>query len=279
MSTLTIKMQVHRLFRFTITLIGLVALNVSAHADTVHLACTADTEVSSYPSEQGFNYGQSSRLRLKGIEMIGLFNFYIGPIAGWKVQKATLYLRYAGGDRKLRTIGISTIGAPWNEGSGSAEAKPGETCFLRNGSERWAGPQTDFTDVTFTAGNTIASYADITVHDNDWISVPVDTRLVQAMIVGATYGLAVSDEKGQTMANNDVYSREQHGSEPYLVVEGSRQQPQPPIGRCAVSVKPDNAHADFTTGAVTVTIDPPAGAFSYNIFVSRMGNDAICKCV
>jgi hypothetical protein len=237
----------------------------AVNADTVHLKCTADTNVSSYATEQGLNYGKSSRIRLKGIEMIGLFQFDSKPIEGWTIHKATLYLRYAGSDRKLRTLGISTISAPWSEGTGSAEAKPGETCFLGNGPERWAGPQTDFTDVSFTAGNTIAAYADITSHTDDWISVPVEPRLVQAMVAGATYGIAVSDEKGQTRANNDIYSREQNGSEPYLVVEGAKLAPKPPQGMAAPVLAPDAKHADFQHGAVTVAITPPTGVFSYEI--------------
>ena len=257
-----------RLLSLLITLIIVVTVADTAIADTVRLKCIADTNISSYSTEQSFNYGKSSRLRLKGIEMIGLFQFDTALISNWTVRSAALYLRYAGADRKLRTLGLSTISAPWSEGTGAGEAKPGEACFLRNGANRWAGTSTDFTDVSFTAGNTLAAYAEITVHENDWISVPVDPKLVQAMIVGATYGLAVSDEKGQTMANNDVYSREQNGSEPYLVVEGSLEKPAPPHGGGALTVKPDSAHTDYRSAAIAVTIAPPIGTFSYDIALS-----------
>src|ERR1700722_18961152 len=169
-----------------ITTLCLMLMRTSAQADTVHLKCTADTNVSSYPSEQNFNYGQSPRIRLKGIEMLGLFQFDTAPISGWKVRKATLFLRYANADRNLRTIGFSTISAPWTEGTGSADAKPGETTFLSNGPNRWDGQDTDFTDVSFTAGNTRAAYADITMHENGWFSVPVDPAIVQAMVAGAS---------------------------------------------------------------------------------------------
>lgn len=256
-------------------LIFLSLSRLAAYGNEVKLRCVADTNVSSFPAERNFNYGQSSRLRLKGVEMLALFAFDNTPIDGWKVERATLYLRYAGGERKLRTLGISTIAAPWQEGTGSAEAKPHEACFAWRtlDSARWAGAQTDFTDVSFTAGNTIASYGDITDRGDGWFSVPVDPRLVQATLAGASYGLAVTDEKGQTRANNDIYSREQSNSAPYLVVEGAPQSaPQMPAKPLKVTMSPDPRHADFRSGAVELTVTPGADTFSYDVGYSQSAN-------
>src|SRR5437016_868130 len=79
-----------------------------ARADEARLRCIADTNVSSYPSERAFNYGRTSRLRLKGIEMMALMRFDLGPAKGLRIERAELFLRYASPDRKLRTIGFST---------------------------------------------------------------------------------------------------------------------------------------------------------------------------
>lgn len=256
------------------TLVLLPSLARIACADEVRVRCIADTSVSSYPGETTFNYGQSSRLRLKGIQMLALFQFDTAPVKGWKVDSATLYLRYAGADRKLRTLGFSTVAAPWVEGTGAAEKKPGGACFswAELGKTRWAGSDTDFTDVSFTAGNTLASYADIEDKGDGWFAVKVDSRIVQAMVLGASYGMAVSDEKGQTAANNDVYSREQSNSQPYLVVTGHPDTPTPPGVVRDVRVIPDPMGSDFGHGAVRVTFTAPERSFSYRIEYSLAVN-------
>lgn len=211
--------------------------------------------------------------------MLALFQFDTAPIAGWKVTKATLHLRYANADRKLRTLGISTISAPWQEGTGVQEAKPGESSFLwsENGKTRWAGPDTDFTDVSYTAGHTIASYADIRLEpgqagQDGWFTVDVAPRLVQALVANVSYGLAVSDEKGQTAANNDVYSREQSNSQPYLTVEGSPDTDKTINYPTNIIVVADALHAGFGTGAARVTFTTPASTFAYDARIQT--NDA-----
>ena len=252
----------------------LMVAGTGAGANEAKLRCTADTNVSSYEGERNFNYGQSTRLRLKGIQMLALFQFDTAPIAGWKVTKATLHLRYANADRKLRTLGVSTISAPWQEGTGVQEARPGETSFLwrENGKTRWAGPDTDFTDVSYTAGHTIASYADIRMEpgqagEDGWFTINIEPRLVQSLVAGVSYGLAVSDEKGQTAANNDVYSREQSNSQPYLTVEGY---PVPVIvgGVTLNSIRPDVEHAGFGTGALRITLSASPRVFAYDLSVT-----------
>lgn len=249
----------------------LMIVRTGAGANEVKLRCTADTNVSSYEGERNANYGQSTRLRLKGIQMLALFQFDTTPIAGWKVTKAVLHLRYANADRKLRTLGLSTISAPWQEGTGVQEAKPGETSFLwrENGKTRWAGPDTDFTDVSYTAGHTITSYADIRMEpgkagEDGWFAVNVEPKLVQALVAGVSYGLTVSDEKGQTAANNDVYSREQSNSQPYLTVEGAPNTAKTINYPTNIIVAPDAPHAGFDKGAARVTFTTPASTFAYD---------------
>ncbi len=242
-------------------------LRSTASADEARLRCTADTSVSSYSGEADSNYGQSSRLRLKGIQMIALFQFDTAPIKGWKIDSAKLYLRYASAERKLRTLGLSTISAPWTEGTGSGEKKSGETCFAwrEQGNARWAGRDTDFTDVSYTAGNTLAAYANIEDKADGWFAVSVDPRIVNAMAAGLSYGMAVSDEKGQTSANNDVYSREQNNSQPYLVVTGHAEALPVPASIIGLNASPDPRHAAFDMGAAKLIFSSPPGALGYRI--------------
>lgn len=246
---------------------------VGARADEARLRCIADTNLSSYEGERDLNYGASNRIRLKGIQMMALFRFDMAPVAHWIVERATLHLRYAGNDRRLRTLGFSTVSAPWEEGSGVGEKRAGETCFSWSGlgSRSWAGPQSDFTDVSFTADGTVAAYADLSLMADGWFSVPVDPRIVQAMAAGVSYGMAVTDEKGQTAANNDVFSREQSNSQPYLVVEGHVSTEAAPTAISEAATKIDPAHADFTTGALTLQWTAPATVYAVEIKTPNIG--------
>ncbi len=60
-----------------------------------------------------------------------------------------------------------------------------------------------------------------------WLEIEVDPRLLESVAAGESYGLCISDEKGQTAFNNDVHSREQTALAPYLLVDGGPGQPHP----------------------------------------------------
>jgi len=100
------------------------------------------------------SYGQSSRLRIKGIQMPALSVRFNG-IKGWKIESATLLLRYAGADRSFETWDSPPFRSPWSERNrhGGEEARrilasSGAGRVRRDG----RGPRTDFTDVSYTAG-------------------------------------------------------------------------------------------------------------------------------
>ena len=240
----------------------LLAISAGVHADTVKLKCAADTNVSSYPGEQQLNYGGSNRLRLKGIQMFALMKFDGASLKGWQVSSAKLHFRYAGADRKLKTIGFSTVSVDWIEGTGNGNDIPDQTCFAHPSGTgaTWAGSHTDLTDVTFTAGSTIADYRDVTEDADGWLSVDVPADIVRAMVTGASYGMAITDEKGQTAANNDIYSREQNASAPYLEISGA---PAPRVAPTCVlgTAKPDASHASFDAGCAAFTMRS-TGVFS-----------------
>ncbi|MGC8667450.1 MAG: hypothetical protein ACP5VE_04955 [Chthonomonadales bacterium] len=256
----------HRWLLFVLPCMCLL-LAAAAGADEVRLKCVADTNLSAYPTEVELNYGRSTHLRLKGVEMLALLRFDLGPVKGMHIRRATLFLRYAGADRKLRVLGFSTVAVPWQEGTGAGERKEGECCFKARalGKEDWAWPGSDFTDVSYTAGNTVAAYAAIHEENDGWISAPVDPRIVQAMIAGVSWGMAVSDETGETRANNDVCSREVAGSEPYLMVEVEKSQEENPGPLPGARAEPDASQADFQSGAVRITLTAPSHAFGYAV--------------
>jgi hypothetical protein len=181
-------------------------------ADTAQLPCVADTNISSHPSERDRNFGRGSHIRLKGHEMLMLAKFDIARVRDWTVEHASLFL-HAARPHKLKTIGISTVAADWTENGAMFT-------WANAGQRRWGGRQSDFTDAALTAAGTEVHYSDLKQHDDGWFEVEVPPQFVHALINGESFGLAVTDEKGQTRANNDVHSREQSGFEPYLVVAG-----------------------------------------------------------
>ena len=243
----------------------LLTTSCTTPAETVRLEVTGDTSIAAHPKEVEQNLGGSSQIRVKGIEHFLLMGFDLEPVAGKRVEKATLHVRLASDELWLKTVGLSSISQHWEEGTSSGEVEEGACCFAWAAypDTPWAGPQSDFTDVTFGVGNSLCHYTDIREAGDDWLEIDVPPVLVQAMICGDSYGLVLSDEKGQTRANNDVYSREQSASKPYLtvdVVDGDTDPPPPP-GGLSTAPAPNLAHLD--SGAMRVTFTGPEGAFTF----------------
>lgn len=144
---------------------ALASASRSAGPEPLKLPCTADTNVSSYPSERGLNYGKSARLRLKGIEMLMLARFDTERLGGRGVEKASLFLHVAG-EHRLKTIGVSTVAVEWTEGEGTATPAAGGATFewAYAPKRRWGGRQSDVTDATFARQGTLHHYALSLIH-------------------------------------------------------------------------------------------------------------------
>ena len=249
----------------------LAGISAPAFAETYRLEVTADTSIAAHPNEVTHNLGGSSRIRIKGIQHLMLMKFGLTPVRGMTVSSAVLRVRSASERLWLKTVGLSTISADWPEGTARGEPQEGAVCFQYAAfpDKLWAGPQSDFTDVTFGVGNTLCAYTDIRELGDGWVEVDVPPELVQAMICGDSYGLVLSDEKGQTMANNDVYSREQSASRPYLTVEAERTDTQPPEPPDAFVIEPAPEFAHLNSGAIRLNFraprdrGPSGAAFTY----------------
>ena len=87
---------------------------------------------------------------------------------------------------------VSTISAPWEEGTGTNYAKvPGAACF------RLPGAAPDITAVILGNGGSIWRFADASDPDADgWQSIPVDPAVIQARLDGRSHGFAVMDDVG-----------------------------------------------------------------------------------
>ncbi len=250
----------------TLMLPVLLALSPAASAESVRLEVIADTSIAAYAPEVEENLGGRSRIRIKGIQHFMLARFDLAPIRGKDVQSATLHLRLASDECWLKTVGLSTISADWDEGTGQGEPEESGCCFrwAAYPDTPWAGPQSDFTDVSFGLGNTRCAYTDVRQVGDGWLEIDVPDVLVYAMASGDSYGLVISDEKGQTGANNDVWSREQSSSKPYLTAEVSNHDAEPPAGPRDLVVEPLPSAAHLDSGAMRISFTRGGeGAFTY----------------
>ncbi|NSW57969.1 MAG: hypothetical protein HPY44_18345 [Armatimonadetes bacterium] len=242
------------------------------YADTVRLPVIADTSLQAHQSEVSFNSGASSNIRIKGNEHFMLVKFDLAPIRGWDVESARLFL-HPSHPHMLRTVGISTIATDWEEGTGTGGPAENGCTFLRANHPDgfWAGPGSDFTHVSLTNGNTRSFYTDVKGVADGWLSIDIDPWLIYAMTSGASYGLCISDEKGQTRANNDVHSREQNGYQPYLLVTGAPSQADPDRPEIALmQAQPESRAAGYQTGALRVSLRTE-GAFTIRGTYAREG--------
>jgi hypothetical protein len=210
---------------------GLVLAAGFVPADGERLPCTADTGLCLHPGEEFLNQGGRAAIRVKGILHLMLLNFDVTPVRGRTVEEARLFLHPAG-PLHLRWIGVSTVSAPWKEGAGNGEAQPGEPCFREGarGERPWAYPGSDFHAVSYGEGGSIWFRRELRAEPDGWVSVDVPPAVLHAMAEGNSHGLVLSDESGQSQANNDLYAREQSGKSPYILVSRSKAAPPPPSG-------------------------------------------------
>src|SRR5262245_57388993 len=150
----------------------LLALLLAQGAPT-KLPCTADTVLSLHEGEENLNGGDRNNLRLKGIENLILMDFDLAPVKGRRIDEARLFFVPLDG-HKLKNIGISTVGTPWNEGKGTGgPAKKGEATFLEaaHGERLWGNPGSDFHAVSYGAGGSIWASREMKAEADGYYSV------------------------------------------------------------------------------------------------------------
>ena len=247
------------------------ASTFAAGAEQVKLTATADLWVSAYGPETNYSMGATNRLKLKGIQEMSLVRFDTSPLRGRRVLGARLFLKECGKKNALRKIGLSTVSARWDEGQGGAyqlDAAGHGGTFLEASYQRrpWAWKGSCLTDVTMGSGQTLQHHTEITRGEGRWVSVDVPPDLVRAMLAGASDGLCLMDESGQTRANNYVWSRRVRDGAPYLLVRlGGDERATPDIAR--PQARPAPERATLRTGAVELRVRPPRDALAYDITV------------
>ena len=237
-----------------------IAWPVVALAESRKLPVSADVGICAHPNETALNTGGNSRVRLKGNEHYYLFNFDAAPVKNWKITSATLHLKLARG--RIRRLATCTVPVAWVEGTGVNKPLTDATCFLRvrpPSGERavpWAPGGGTMLDATFNSPYMMWRSSEVTTGPDGWMKIPLDPRLVQAVAVGLSQGLVLAEEKGQTMANHDVFTREQANAQPYLTVEGQAVHVAAPsaVARPKPKVTAFPAASDFVSGGMLVEV-------------------------
>ncbi|MFW6159139.1 MAG: hypothetical protein ACOC8E_07265, partial [Planctomycetota bacterium] len=192
-------------------------------AEDVRVPVTADVWVCAHPSQKHDNVGAGKQLKLKGIQEMSLLRFDVSALKRRRIRGGHLYLRQSDERNRLRKIGLSTVSSRWVEGQAERYARDtaGHGATFMEASYRrrpWAYPGSCLSDVTMGNGNTLQHHTELVRLENRWVRVDVPDYLIQALAAGASDGLLVMDESGQTRANNYVGSRESADSAPYLIV-------------------------------------------------------------
>lgn len=204
-----------------------------AHVQEAKLMPVADTGILATPaSARELNGGGAPELSLKGNDSFVLADFDIGRVRGWTVSKATWNVKLKKG--RMRTLGFSTVMAPWAEGNGLFKETPSQGASYRwanSRSQPWRADEAPALWQTRGNGQSVLTTAapDKPDHKPDeWVAVPIEPFVVQAMIAGVSYGIAITDEKGQFGTPIVVASRENTNDSHFIQVEGGLVDVSPP---------------------------------------------------
>ncbi len=197
----------------------------AAHAESVTLPVTANAGISSI--RPGTNKGHDMDLSWGSGETLAirqnqnwsgfenktiLLKFDTKDIHGWTISQAFLHVAMAKDD--LYGVGICSVASDWREPTVDGQVEPGAPCWNFRASPAagqkptdanwWAWPDSGLYSVTWLhpalryshAGpNQLARYTD--KDGIRWLKIPVDPALVYAMSAGVSYGIVLTDDKGQ----------------------------------------------------------------------------------
>jgi hypothetical protein len=206
---------------FLILVTLLLAAATASAEETLRLPVVKDNSIVLYPGEWHLNAGGRERIRIKGNQHLVAMAFDLAPIRGKRVTGATLICARA--DQVIDGVTVSTIGADWDEGKSNAL-----TSGVGNVAG-WGWPGALFPAVTGGNAFSLTSSVPSGLADGSY-HFRIDPDLVNALSIGAAFGLTIHEWNHDTSRNPTIWSREAKGKEPYLLVTvgGKAPKPEPP---------------------------------------------------
>jgi hypothetical protein len=241
---------------------------------TVRLDPIAVTAVSVTPRKEPI-----FDLPLKGNEEFILTRYDISNVRGWTIKRATWHARVTRG--RVRDLSFSTVLSDWNPATGRFLDLKGNSPVINTG--EMSNQALPWNGWYFLRGHdpSIAYYAQPAETNNgpdQWISVELDPKIVQALVAGASYGIAICDEKGQTRQLAAIASTNDPESSPFIEIEGGLADVAPPgeITNLKAWAHPELSHPDQVGALLTWTATGDNGqqgqAFKYDIRYAADGS-------
>ena len=209
---------------FTICCLCAILAGHSPAAEPIKLSVIKDNSIVLVDGEWSENAGQKARIRIKANQHIVAMAFDMTPVKGKLVKKATLVCVQR--EQQISGVTISTIATPWEENRSN-----GLTAGVA-GIEDWGYPGARFPAVMGGNGHTLLCHVSSVLRDGSY-HWDVSPDMVHAMAIGVAHGIAIHEDDADVGRNPTIYSREQSGKAPYLLVElddavDTERDPMPP---------------------------------------------------
>ncbi len=228
-----------------------------ALAETVRLPVTQDNSIVMVDGEWSANAGSSGRIRIKGNQHIVAMSFDVSAIRGRAIKSAELVAYPA--TESIAGVTLSTIACPWNENASSGLSAGIE------GTKGWGYSGGRFPALSGGNAFTLVHQANSEMRDGlyHW-SVPVD--MVAAMATSVAYGLAIHEHDADYGRNPSIFSREQSGKQPFLLVELDERTSADQAA--AVPAPPQKLQITSTSrDSALLALVAPASGFAYEVTI------------
>lgn len=243
-----------RFFHVVLLATYLIQASVCAAIDLIQLPVIKDNSIVMVDGEWEQNAGQQGRIRVKGNQHIVALAFDTAPIARKQVKKATLVC--VRGEHDISGITVSTIAAQWDENRSNGISSGVD------GIPNWGYMNARFPAVCGGNSFTLVHQTQSELEDGvyHW-DIPPD--MIHAMSIGVAYGLAIHEHDADYGRNPTIFSKEQSGKQPYLVVELDEEHDFVPGAATELMVVSDDADS------AKLLLTSPGNGFAYDVSINE----------
>lgn len=239
--------------RTVLTLLTILCLTHPANAQqTLTLPAIADNSIVMVENEWADSAGDKARLRIKGNQHIVILAFDTTQLRGRQVSSATLVCKKES-EHVISGVTISTIAVPWIENSSSG-------LDAGNGHGGWGAAGIRFPAVSGGNAHTL-THSTLTRIQGDSYEWDVAPDLIHALATGIASGLAIHEHDADYGRNPTIFSREQSGKGPRLLLQLSPEKDDSPAPPANLRLQ------SGPTGIPELLFKAPASGFAYEVLV------------